>query len=256
MNPTCDRWLIAALLVAAASSCALAADSAGGNVPAKPAAKMPTLDQRLSDELDRELLQDLPASTPSRGKQPSVQQPSEKPRGSESDLDRQLRDRLREGEDLGEKSSDPFLTASRRMRTVEERIGQKDIAEATQRMQQQIVSDLALLIEQAKQQCSGGQCNNPGAAKPGGKPGGGKKGGTGDNAGTKRSAKESTERIGKSAAAEAELEALKTMLKEVWGQLPPKLREQMQSGMAEQFLPQYEALIEAYYKRLAEDRSE
>ena len=86
------------------------------------------------------------------------------------------------------------------MRTVEERISQKDTAEATQRLQQQIVSDLALLIEQAKKQCSGGQCNKPGAAKPGGKPGGNKKGGTGDNAGTQRSAKDSTERLGKSAA--------------------------------------------------------
>ena len=256
MDPTCNHWLIAALLVAAASSCALATDSAGGNVPAKPAAKTPTLDPRLSDELDRELLQDLPASTPSEGQTAGVHQPSKKPRGSASDLDRQLLDRLREGEDLGEKSPDPFLTVSRRMRTVEERISRKDTAEATQRLQQQIVSDLALLIEQAKQQCSGGPCNNPGAAKPGGKPGGSKKGGTGDNAGTKRSAKESTERIGKSVAAGAELEAMKTMLKEVWGQLPPKLREQMQSGMAEQFLPQYEALIEAYYRRLAEDRSE
>ncbi len=256
MDPTCNHWLIAALLVAAASSCALATDSAGGNVPAKPAAKTPTLDQRLGDELDRELLQDLPASSPSEGQPAGVQQPSEKPRGSASDLNRQLLDQLREGEDLGEKSPDPFLTVSRRMRTVEERISQKDTAEATQRLQRQIVSDLALLVEQAKQQCSGGPCNNPGAAKPGGKPGGSKKGGTGDNAGTKRSAKESTERIGKSAVAEAELAALKTMLKEVWGQLPPKLREQMQSGMAEQFLPQYETLIEAYYKRLAEDRSE
>ena len=256
MDPNCDRWLMAALIVVAASICAMAADPAGGSVQGKPAATAPTLDQRLSDELDRELLQDLPGAARSEGQPAGVRKPAEKSRGRESDLDRQLLDQLREGEDLGEKSPDPFLTVSRRMRTVEERISQKDTAEATQRLQQQIVSDLALLIEQAKKQCSGGQCNKPGAAKPGGKPGGNKKGGTGDNAGTQRSAKDSTERLGKSAATVAELEAMKTMFKEVWGQLPPKLREQMQSGLAEQFLPKYETLIEAYYKRLAEDRIE
>lgn len=247
---------MAVAIVAVASLGALAADPTAGGAPAQPAAKSPTLDQRLSDELDRELLQDLPGATRSESSPAGQQKPAEKPRNSPSDLDRQLLDQLRQGEDLGEKSPDPFLTVSRRMRSVEERISQKDTAEATQRLQQQIVADLALLIEQAKRQCSGGQCSQPGASKPGGKPGANKKGGTGDNAGTKQSAKDSTERLGKSAATEAELAAMKTLVKEVWGHLPPKLREQMQSGLVEQFLPKYETLIEAYYKRLAEERSE
>jgi hypothetical protein len=44
------------------------------------------------------------------------------------------------------------------------------------------------------------------------------------------------------------------MLKRVWGHLPPRLREQLSSGMAEEFLPKYEKLIEEYYQRLVEER--
>ena len=43
------------------------------------------------------------------------------------------------------------------------------------------------------------------------------------------------------------------MLKEVWGHLPARVREQMQNAASEQFLPKYEAMIEQYYERLTED---
>ena len=39
----------------------------------------------------------------------------------------------------------------------------------------------------------------------------------------------------------------------MWGHLPDKLRDEMQASLSEQFLPQYERLIEAYYQRLAEE---
>jgi hypothetical protein len=48
---------------------------------------------------------------------------------------------------------------------------------------------------------------------------------------------------------------VRDVLRRVWGHLPEKVREQMQSSVSEQFLPQYERLIEEYYKRLAEDRA-
>jgi hypothetical protein len=37
-----------------------------------------------------------------------------------------------------------------------------------------------------------------------------------------------------------------------WGHLPERWQRQMASGAAEQFLPEYQDLIEAYYRRLAE----
>jgi hypothetical protein len=45
------------------------------------------------------------------------------------------------------------------------------------------------------------------------------------------------------------------MLKQIWGHLPPKIRDQMQSALIEDFLPKYERLIEEYYSRLAEEES-
>ena len=42
------------------------------------------------------------------------------------------------------------------------------------------------------------------------------------------------------------------MMKRVWGHLPARNREQMQSSISEEFLPKYERLIGQYYSRLAE----
>ena len=46
----------------------------------------------------------------------------------------------------------------------------------------------------------------------------------------------------------------KEMVGRLWGHLPDRMRQQLQSSFSEQFLPQYERLIEEYYKRLAEER--
>ena len=46
------------------------------------------------------------------------------------------------------------------------------------------------------------------------------------------------------------------MMKDVWGQLPERAREQMLQSPPEKFLPKYELLIEKYYQRLAEEQPE
>lgn len=38
-----------------------------------------------------------------------------------------------------------------------------------------------------------------------------------------------------------------------WGNLPPRLREELQQGLGERFSPVYQELTEQYYKRLAEE---
>ena len=43
-------------------------------------------------------------------------------------------------------------------------------------------------------------------------------------------------------------------MKDAWGHLPQHAREQMLQNSPERFLPQYELLIEQYYKRLAEEQ--
>jgi hypothetical protein len=39
---------------------------------------------------------------------------------------------------------------------------------------------------------------------------------------------------------------------EAWGQLPPQLRERLRNSLPERFLPGFESMLEAYYRRLAE----
>ena len=50
------------------------------------------------------------------------------------------------------------------------------------------------------------------------------------------------------------MDQMKGLLKDLWGQLPLRDREQMLQSSPEQFLPKYELLIEKYYKRLADQQ--
>jgi hypothetical protein len=220
----------------------------------KPA---PSLDDQLLKSLSDELLKDLDAAAPAdtSAKPPATgakTPPREQP---PSALDRQLLQRLDEGEDVGSGPQDPLVSIGRRMRAAEELIGRRKTSDPTQRLQKQIVADLSLLVEQLQKQCSSGQCS--GGQKPAGKPGAGsKKAGTGNAQASKSPAKDSVSRVGKSPGDSAPSEAKNRVPEEIWGQLPPRLREQLQAGLIEQFLPKYEKLIEDYYKRLAEERSD
>ena len=42
------------------------------------------------------------------------------------------------------------------------------------------------------------------------------------------------------------------MIKDVWGHLPPHLREAMQSTFNDKYLPKYEDLVKTYFEALAE----
>lgn len=48
----------------------------------------------------------------------------------------------------------------------------------------------------------------------------------------------------------------KSLQQGVWGHLPEKIRQQMMSRMVEKFLPQYEASIEEYFRRLSDAERE
>lgn len=58
-----------------------------------------------------------------------------------------------------------------------------------------------------------------------------------------------TQRGGQGAVA-VELSDPKALQQDVWGQLPSRVRQQMQSRMVEQFLPAYREQIEAYFQAL------
>jgi hypothetical protein len=219
-----------------------------------PASSAPTLDELLLDDLGGPTAQSggsvgAPAAAPQRT-------PADESSAAEAELDRRLRAQQPPGEDLGAAAEDPYRLIGKQMRQAEALIAQGETAEKTQQVQQQIVEDLARLIETMKQQCAGGACDKPGQGKPSpGKPSSGSKTGSGENQGTNKPAKDSNPRVGPAAADQAELDRLQAMLKRVWGHLPPRLREQLQSGLGEEFLPKYEKLIEEYYQRLVEERN-
>lgn len=152
------------------------------------------------------------------------------------------------GEDIGaERSDSPLARIASRMREVEQSLRGGQLSPRTNAEQEQIVADLSRLIAEAsrsqrskskstekskkKESATDSVAANPqgtsapeGATKP--------------------------DTIGGVNAADAE-----AMLKEVWGQLPARIRQQIQAPRAEQFLPQYERIIADYYRRLAEERT-
>ncbi|HEX5106658.1 MAG TPA: hypothetical protein VFV87_22715 [Pirellulaceae bacterium] len=211
---------IAIIAAVIASILAPASLPAQESKPPKPS----SLDQQLLDDLDRDLLKDLPGSAkpaPAKGNEdvtPAVQ------------------------------SDNPLAQLAERMRAVEARIANKDTSPETQKLQKQILAELAALMEQAKKQ--GGGSNKPGDGQ--GK--GSDQPGTGSGNPTAGPVRDSTGRIEKGTAEAAETADVKDLLRRMWGHLPDKVRDQMQASLSEQFLPKYERLIEEYYKRLAEER--
>jgi len=59
-----------------------------------------------------------------------------------------------------------------------------------------------------------------------------------------------------SKATKAELGSAKALQQGVWGHLPERIRQQMMSRMVERFLPEYEASIEEYFRKLSDSEQE
>ncbi|HBO42483.1 MAG TPA: hypothetical protein DD670_00795 [Planctomycetaceae bacterium] len=158
----------------------------------------------------------------------------------------------------------PLLSVAERMRDVEGMLRRADCGPATQLAQRQIVQSLEQLLDQAAQQRSdgstvpGGKVEGPPTAptdKPG-EPSSERKAEDGKESKTPGSgAKERPE--GEQAEGEAkqvDTERARAMMKELWGELPPRQREQILQLPVEEFLPGYERLIEAYFRRLSEGK--
>ncbi len=223
----------------------------GPQAEAKPQSAQKSLDDALWEDLDNELfeglgdLKDRPAAS-----EPDGQSPEEQP------LEQSL-----EGEDIGTAGADddPLGTISQEMRLVEELIPQRAKRNHTETVQRRIVEDLAKLIEQAERQRAQQQSSNSKQRQQTAKRRGVKqpKSSTGRNPGqnSNKPATDSTDRLGQAERARPDPELFKGLLKDTWGNLPEREREQMIQMSRERFLPQYELLIERYYRRLAEERS-
>lgn len=135
-----------------------------------------------------------------------------------------------------------------RMSAARDRLAQRDTSTVTLQLQDQVLTDLDAFLEQLQKSSS----SSPSAA---GSSAAGKQ--TAANTPGQRQSrprpKDSSLEGGVTEQGGAGDQEERAAVKEVWGQWPARLREQVQNAMPEKFLPAYESLIEAYYRRLAEE---
>lgn len=161
-----------------------------------------------------------------------------------------------EGEDIGGASGPlPLMRAQYGMRTAEALLMTSREVDRTGRVQDEVVSELDALIAELSKQCRScascqGSCDKPGAARRSPKAGTAAKIKPGHGT---TPARDSNDRLDRARAEPVDAADVQTLLKNVWGHLPERVREQMLQSYSDGFLPQYELEIEKYYRGLAEE---
>jgi hypothetical protein len=223
--------------------------------PAKrtaPAKKMvaPALDDALFKDLENDLLE---------GAGDLKDRPKRSSKGADPAGEKNLPGVKEPGEDVGVpgEDADPLVRVSQEMRSLESLISGRAKGE-TEAVQRQIIADLEKLIQQAEKQSAAQQSSSSKDKKSGQvtkrqsvkQP----KMSSGEGQASTQPAQDSNDKLRQAEAAQVDPAALKGMLKDAWGNLPARAREQMLQNSPERFLPQYELMIEKYYKRLAEEQ--
>ena len=251
----------------------------------KPAKSKPAADRSLDDELleglgdpaDDEALDAKSGKNPAQKGSAAKSKPSEaKPRdrrAAANDLDDELLKGLDDGEDvnLGGKPGDlggkpgksaaaeaadnPLFDLGRRMREAEQRIAAARSDDETQQLQDRIAADLAKLIKdlQRRKKSSSSspsskdqqtaereKVEQPGSAEAGGQ-----------EEASDAPAQDSTSLTKNRKAQTPDAAQMEEALKDIWGQLPAHLRQQMEQYAKEELLPKYELQIEEYFRALA-----
>lgn len=159
------------------------------------------------------------------------------------------------------------------MRRAQERITRSDTSPETQKIQERVIKDLedllSLLKKQQKRRGSSqqksrqqserqseaerqrlqkeqGDPNNSSRTNPDGS--------ADPNSGRRTNDKsvDSQERTDAARTLAAEQARRARMIKDVWGHLPPHVRERIEKSFSEKYLPKYEELVKKYYESLAE----
>ena len=193
------------------------------------------------DSTDQALLEDLGADLlgPSNEGKPTV-------------LDERLLDQL--GEDIGEAKplKDDWLSrVIRHMKDAEGLLEEPSEVSRASESQSDALTNLDTMIAeltQRKNQCQGGQCKESGEPKPGEKPKPSGKAG-------KSPAQSGSNSTNADADLSTELAAAEELVKDLWGKLPERQRQQILQPLSEEFLPKYASEIEAYFRALAQPKS-
>ncbi len=171
-------------------------------------------------------------------------------KGRDKDLDEHLegaagqrrKKKRQEGDEGGALSQ-----VIKEMREVEERLGKSDTGEATRKKQDEIVKKIETMIEQAKNSQGQSQGKKKSLALGKGKPQPGQQ--KGDQAGTTG---------GNAPFTKPQKPSDRRSLaggKELWGDLPPEVRQDLDNVMKEGFLPSREELIRRYYLSLSKKKA-
>jgi hypothetical protein len=145
-----------------------------------------------------------------------------------------------------EAKEDRLALVVQHMQTARSQLEQQGVDHQASSAQSQAIDNLEAMIAELtrrKSQCQGG------ASKPGSKPKSGppKPGQGGTNPGAAASA--TTSQRGDLAA---NLAATAELVKDLWGHLPERQRQQILQPLSEEFLPQYATEIEEYFRALAD----
>lgn len=267
LHPLQNRWpcltvLVVALLVAMGSMCAPRGLQADENDPAATAADEPPSDKAKEGGVE--------------DKQPSP------PAKTEDPLDAELLKSLGgAGESEDEAGIDQLERAINAMREIQQRMEAEDTGKETVELQRGVLRDLTRLIEEAQKQLQNPQDSQSEQQKDKDKEKNKKSAGkrklkswtkvqqgsqAPKNAGKSpqeleqaeeqarqnAQAQDSSEKVDPKKAAEVEAARQRQLVKDVWGHLPPALREELLNVYSEKYLPRYEDLVRRYYEALAE----
>jgi hypothetical protein len=153
-----------------------------------------------------------------------------------------------------QQDENPLERMEPRMRDVQGRLAKADSGDETQILQKSIVDDLDTLIEQIKKggncpTCGAAQCNKHGKQKrqtSSQQPGQPSK----PEQGNEPKEGQVTARPG--TVSDEHKSADVRVVRNAWGHLPEKLREEMQQASQDSGLPKYRSLIELYFRAIAE----
>ena len=199
--------------------------------------------ERLGGGVDADLFREGPEAAP-----PS---PGAAEESLESRLEREL------GHAATSEGAHPLLAIARQMRDVQTRLARQAADGQTTALQEQIVAQLDMLLEEARQQAAasaeGARQAPPAAEQQADAQPGDETGGDGDP--QQAPAREATDEPGEAETVEERPERRRTMqaMEALWNRLPERQREQLLQLAPEQFLPKYELQIEQYFRRLAEE---
>lgn len=150
-------------------------------------------------------------------------------------------------------------------------LGEGQTGEPTQVVQRRIIDELSRLVETAKSAVPkepGGRENPNGAGNP--QPESGGSGSPEPSPGQAPTpeaavgmpsrnrdgkAEESSDRAREDRLRDAVLDFRSDLVRDAWGHLPPRLREQLLNAGSDEYLPQYDSLVRRYFESLAQPES-